>query len=1126
MAFVPLGGLSGSSNSFDWNDMASNLDEYPQKVAKEIGNSYSRLESVGEDTQVPRQDSILTSLFRNLSRTGMGANQALDALITHQNPWDAYKKGFSLEEPKWGKDIAHQRFGISDQPLFNANLAKPINWLVQKATGHSPDYHVDISPSKAGMAGLAMDVMNPLDALNWVLPGIGKATMRGGKTGLELVEHTMGKGFAGKLAENFGEDVISKLTARRAGDLSNKVDELISGAIRRNSLDPKVGKELLDSMNLGFDELGRTARTRIPGAQEHQRLALDIQLPIFNTSLGKLELPFTSPMVSGAKILGEKFANSALGDSLGSMFNTAWTKKLTPNSVLVNKLRGPDIPKVMEPDLAQLIRDVQHGIGQSAEKNLYEASGKEELKGFKRFMIDLFGPHMKSLEKTFTASVENVFKQYSASERKAVMEAAATGAEVSEKLKPAVDFFTNWRDALVKQYQQTGISVKVLDKYVPFVVIGGRLTKSEAQLLKNRFGISMEGGGEVGDDIATKVARAFDPHLNPRKFNAPLPSSINRVLGREWLSEDAAIAMAMRGVKGIRGVEASKLMDMMLQKYGVDPKEFHHIPAGYIPVTARKDSSGKSVLSPVTTAEALAKTEGDAITMLPQEFVNAFNESMDLFFNPKAANEVLKLFDQLTHWFRTTAYLWNPGHIPRDFMSNVYLGWLMGIRNPMTYAKGMHLMINPENKFIPILKSQIADPIMGHFGKLSKEDIPDGIRVSVNKNGEMVANDRSSVVVPKTIFDAYSGTGYTQMSARHLMDLLDSHGIFSGASYIDTARSLEERLAGFGKMELPKSGKDLLKLPLKPINAYTNVMNAGTRSMDDYSRLVATLDQLGKGKNFDEAVTNVKKFYFDYSDLTPTEWAWMRRIIPFYTWMRKNIPLQLEQAVRQPGKLATMAKISHDATGGDVPSSEEMPAYIEENAGIRLPGKEGNRNYVISPFPYQDFARIPTDRKSLSKLASNVNPLLRAIPELAMGKEFFSGRDIEQYKGQREKVPIVSTLEKLYGMEPSTMAKYPTGYALNQIPFLRNLGVISDPENIRQLPRLLSFVGGPQVYAEKSAQTAAVYEERDRLRDLLRMLKGDEGIDVPTVRELNKKPNISQSMTTSQRNKILGGGGL
>lgn len=155
-----------------------------------------------------------------------------------------------------------------------------------------------------------------------------------------------------------------------------------------------------------------------------------------------------------------------------------------------------------------------------------------------------------------------------------------------------------------------------------------------------------------------------------------------------------------------------------------------------------------------------------------------------------------------------------------------------------------------------------------------------------------------------------------------------------------------------------------------------------------------------KGGTIQDAFDDVAKFHFDYDDLTGFERNVMKRIIPFYTWTRKNMPLQLEQIAKQPAKYTAYIKAK---TAIENLSEEEgvYPEYYDNLMSIRLPkgvsqmipGMGDNMAYIAPDLPFRDVAEYlnpaqPTRGLDMLKSAGAV-PLKLPL-ELQAGRKFFN----------------------------------------------------------------------------------------------------------------------------------------
>lgn len=192
-------------------------------------------------------------------------------------------------------------------------------------------------------------------------------------------------------------------------------------------------------------------------------------------------------------------------------------------------------------------------------------------------------------------------------------------------------------------------------------------------------------------------------------------------------------------------------------------------------------------------------------------------------------------------------------------------------------------------------------------------------------------------------------------------------------------------------------------------------VNQVSEAREEYMRMAHFIDALkkegSKAKNLDDlreaaskAAARVRKWNIDYGDVTDFERNVMKRAIPFYTWSRKNIPLQIEALAMRPGRVAVIPKgqaaiqrfMGTDEGGyanfGDL---DTVPKWLKEMAPIRLRGEGEGKNsiYWVPALPFHDISRyIEGGEQGLwQNFASQATPAIRIPFERATGKQVFSG---------------------------------------------------------------------------------------------------------------------------------------
>jgi len=152
---------------------------------------------------------------------------------------------------------------------------------------------------------------------------------------------------------------------------------------------------------------------------------------------------------------------------------------------------------------------------------------------------------------------------------------------------------------------------------------------------------------------------------------------------------------------------------------------------------------------------------------------------------------------------------------------------------------------------------------------------------------------------------------------------------------------------------------------------------------------------------FDIASQEVKAALFDYQDLSRFERNVMKRVFPFYTWTRKNIPAQLKSLVKNPQRAEKLeiARQQFEHNAGDLDQSD-YGKFWGDRVPVFLGGEEDG---VVKAFtllnwvPMADLQRTLTPK---SLVAEMVAPLPKAIFEQITNWDTFRSTE-------RRRVPVV-----------------------------------------------------------------------------------------------------------------------
>lgn len=351
----------------------------------------------------------------------------------------------------------------------------------------------------------------------------------------------------------------------------------------------------------------------------------------------------------------------------------------------------------------------------------------------------------------------------------------------------------------------------------------------------------------------------------------------------------------------------------------------------------------------------------------------------------------------------------------------------------------------------------------------------------------------------EVLFKSVDGVEYTGKMVNDLFKQVGLDDVTQLSTEFNKARkgniSIDELINGVTK---PKSN---------PIEAIFNTSQKVGDNIEKLAKRQQFSILLERGYSPLEAKQHVDKFLFDYFDLTDFETDFMKRIIPFYTFAKKNMELQIDTLLHNPTPVKNARRILDNQRKVNVSKEEEQ--LIKDNDKDKIIIDFGGKKRTIS-------TNLPWIQ-DVNPLGS-LNPIIKTPLELATNKNFTFGNDIEQYGGQvKEASPIEGLLGGILGQteigEDGT--KYINAKAkhliTNALPSVRTMdrsfeNVTSD-DKLGGLMALLGL-GGQEFNVDKRTS----YEVREYKELLENLEKKAQSMGINTREKLKEKQELERLM--------------
>ena len=181
-------------------------------------------------------------------------------------------------------------------------------------------------------------------------------------------------------------------------------------------------------------------------------------------------------------------------------------------------------------------------------------------------------------------------------------------------------------------------------------------------------------------------------------------------------------------------------------------------------------------------------------------------------------------------------------------------------------------------------------------------------------------------------------------------------------------------------------------------------------------RLGMALDAIEAGGSMADAVNRITRVQFDYSQTSRTDDT-MKQIMPFYSFMSRNIPLQIMQQWSRPQAYVAYEHIKNNFAQPEVFEGREgeIPGYIEDGGGMPMNlGPFGNRLEPDLPHTRvgEDIERYMNILNDPLGATSGMSPVITAPLEFGFKQDAFTGQrfeddDLEHVSNPLEMLAII-----------------------------------------------------------------------------------------------------------------------
>jgi hypothetical protein len=331
----------------------------------------------------------------------------------------------------------------------------------------------------------------------------------------------------------------------------------------------------------------------------------------------------------------------------------------------------------------------------------------------------------------------------------------------------------------------------------------------------------------------------------------------------------------------------------------------------------------------------------------------------------------------------------------------------------------------------------------------------------------------------------------TFQNRRAIIDAIEDSINYSGATGFGQYGEIAAEVGTGNRGLLLKGG------PANKVSRAIGYIPQGSRwlgeKIESYSRFGLMWDGMSKGLSPQEAAARANKYLIDYADLSNVDRV-AKQIIPFWTFMSRNTPLQLELMWTNPRAYAFYSNLKRNIEDKE---EQYIPSY-EKERGVFAVKQDGFAGLLPGnlvkpglPFPGGGDNVLQGLITEPKKFLASVNPAFRAPFEAFItGEKFFTGGKVvpKEWTDQATGSKLKYLVKELFAPASPVIAVLRAIPGVGRQKFMEDVFGLSVDEAeplVQEVNSLISLLGLPvgQLRTEQQVREieSRIYDLGDRI---------------------------------------------